>query len=300
MRPTEPQKEHPSTYFVEDRANNDEMTRLDIQDTLLTTGMGGVLPEQTDTHSIRCVLDVGCGTGGWLMATARAYPTIEKLVGADISDKMIAYARDQAKAEQLDGRVQFQTMDALRALNFPDASFDLVNQRLGFSWLRTWDWTKILLEYRRVCRIGGIIRVTEPRVVASYKNSPALEKLNKIALQVNYRSGRLWFESSDGVISQLAILFARHSIADIHTQVHTLTYRAGTSEGQSFARDIALFYRVALPFFQKWTRVPANYEEIYQQAIQELDRSDFMVTSTLVTVWGAKSDGQILFMRGLN
>jgi hypothetical protein len=37
----EPQKkEQPSTYFVQDRSNEEELTRLYIQDQMLTAGMG--------------------------------------------------------------------------------------------------------------------------------------------------------------------------------------------------------------------------------------------------------------------
>jgi len=32
-------------------------------------------------------------------------------------------------------RVEFLPMDALRILDFPESSFDLVNQRLGVSWV---------------------------------------------------------------------------------------------------------------------------------------------------------------------
>src|SRR5947199_9895890 len=100
--PTGPQREQPSAYFVQDRSNIEEITRLEIQDKMLTIGMGGVLPELTDQQHLRRVLDVGCGTGGWLMETAKAYPTIEKLVGADISNTILAYARAQAKTQVLD------------------------------------------------------------------------------------------------------------------------------------------------------------------------------------------------------
>jgi ubiquinone/menaquinone biosynthesis C-methylase UbiE len=57
---------------------------------------------------------------------------------------MIEYACTQAQAQQVGGRVQFTTGDALRILEFPTSSFDLVNQRFGMSWVRTWDWPKLL------------------------------------------------------------------------------------------------------------------------------------------------------------
>jgi SAM-dependent methyltransferase len=80
-------------------------------------------------------------------------------------------------------------------------SFDLVNQRLGISWLRTWEWRKLLLEYQRVCRPGGIIRITESNVGVEC-NSPALTKLWGISLETGYNSGRLFTKSPDGLSRQ--------------------------------------------------------------------------------------------------
>src|SRR5215472_2989970 len=115
---TEEPREHPSTYIVSDRSNRQETERLDIQDKVVTFEMGGVLSEVADPSQLRRVLDVGCGTGGWLMEVARTYPTIEKLIGVDISDKILAYARARAESLGLDKRVEFRTMDALRILEF--------------------------------------------------------------------------------------------------------------------------------------------------------------------------------------
>ncbi len=144
--PTRPEgrREHPSTYFVQDRANPEEMERLRLQDALITTSMGGILPEQPDLTTFRQVLDVGCGTGGWLIVLAKALPTCTRLTGVDVSQTFVNYARAQAQAAQVSDRVEFYAMDALRMLEFPNNSFDLVNQRFGISWLRTWDWPKLL------------------------------------------------------------------------------------------------------------------------------------------------------------
>jgi ubiquinone/menaquinone biosynthesis C-methylase UbiE len=298
--PIDPQKEQSSTYFVQDRSNAQEMTRLEIQDKMLNAGMGGVLPELADPAQLRRVLDVGCGTGGWLIETAKTSPSIEKLFGADISGKMVEYARTQAEAQQLGKRVQFQVMDALRLLEFGDASFDLVNQRFGVSWLRTWDWKKLLLEYQRVTRPGGIVRITEGSVT-SESNSPALMKLCKISLEACFRSGRLFAERGDGVACELVRLMTQYGFKDVQSRLHTLVYRAGTESWRYFYEDMLHAFRVALPFFQKWAHVPSDYEVIYQQALKEMQQPDFVATYALLTCWGTTPmSGSTMHMRGLS
>src|SRR5713101_8679776 len=86
--------DNPNTYFVQDRANRKELTRLAVQDQMLTAGMGGVLPEQADPTLFRRMLDVGCGTGGWLIEAAQTYPTMS-LVGIDISRNMIERSEER-------------------------------------------------------------------------------------------------------------------------------------------------------------------------------------------------------------
>ena len=94
----------------------------------------------------RRVLDVGCGTGGWLTQTARTYPTIAQFIGVDVSAAMVRYARTQIEQNgALARRVEFATMDVLLKLEFPDHFFSLVNERFGLSYLRTWDWHKFRL-----------------------------------------------------------------------------------------------------------------------------------------------------------
>jgi len=172
MMPTPPQKQQYSgTYFVQDRQNEEELLRLVGQDRLVTASMGGVLPEQADPSAFRRVLDVACGSGGWVIEAAQAYPEMS-LVGIDINQRLIEYARAQAAAHHVDDRVKFHVMDALRILEFPDTSFDLVNLRFAISFVRTWDWPILLKKLLRIVRPGGMVRLTDEEVIHQ-SNSPA-------------------------------------------------------------------------------------------------------------------------------
>jgi ubiquinone/menaquinone biosynthesis C-methylase UbiE len=285
---TSPRREHPSTYFVQDRNNEEELTRLTLQDQIFTTAMGGPLPEQPDPAHFRRVLDVGCGTGGWLIEGARTYPSIELLIGVDVSSRMLQYARAQIEGDPaLAHRVEFVAMDALRMLEFPDEFFDLVNERLAMSYLRTWDWWKYLTECIRVTRSGGIIRFTEADMPET--NSQAYNQLLDFLRKALYQAGHLFTNEKRSVTTELPNLFKRHGIQDVQTREHVLHYQAGTEQCDQYIADVTHFYRTALPFLKKWTKVPDNYEEIYQQLLTEMQQPDFETTLTLRTVWGTRS-----------
>ncbi len=285
--PRDPRQEHGGTYFVQDRSNEEELSRLQTQDQMVTTSMGGVLPEQPDPTIFQRVLDVGCGTGGWLIELAKTSSTISQLVGVDISRHMIEYAQAQAEAQQVSDRVQFRTMDALLMLEFPTDYFDLVNQRFGASYLRTWEWPKLLQEFQRVTRPGGVIRVTESNVVTE-SSSSALTRLNQVFLEAFYRSGHIFTPGSNGVISQLASLLHQYGLKNVQTHAHALEFRGGTVEGQRFYEDARLG-ETLLPFIRKWTRLPEDYQTLRQQVFSDMQQPDFEATWNLLTVWGRKT-----------
>ena len=96
------------------------------------------------------VLDVGCGSGNWSLALARAGYRVR---GVDLSPEMIARAWDAARELGLsEDAASFRVGDAER-LDFPDSSFDAL---ICFNVL---DFTPrpaaALVEFRRVLRPGG-------------------------------------------------------------------------------------------------------------------------------------------------
>lgn len=278
-------REQTGTYFVQDSENQQELTRQQIQGKMVTALMGGVLPEQPDPTIFRRILDVGCGPGNWLIEAAKTYPGMSLLIGAEVSKTIVDYAREQAAIAQVSDRVEFHVMDALLMLEFPAGYFDLVNQRLASSWIRTWDWPKLLSEYKRVCKPGGVIRVTEFDYNAE-SSSPALNRLNDMGLQALYQAGHYFTPTGDGVISQLAPLLHRHGVQNVQTRALTLEYHAGTPEGQSYAEDMGIAYRTLVPFLRKWIQVPDDYESIYQQALAEMQQPDFVGRMGMITAWG--------------
>lgn len=282
--PDKSQKIQPNTYFVQKNLQK-ELTRLDSQDLMLTGSVGGPLLEQPETFAPRKILDVGCGTGSWLFDVANAYPSTTELVGVDINNEMVEYARHQAEARHLSERIQFRVMDALTMIHFPDNYFDLVNQRLGVSFVRSWDWLHLLTEFSRVTRRKGIIRLTENEFIIE-SNSPSLRQLNMLTLKAFSKAGHTFAETSEGITGELARLLQQAGLKDVQMKRYVMSYRAGTPTVQAFHDNAKQFYHALMPFLQKWGQLPSDYNDIYQQALNDILKPDFAANWGSVTAWG--------------
>lgn len=276
--------EYSSTYFVFDRNSKEELRRLTIQDQMITTEMGGVLPEQLNPADFHRMLDIGCGTGGWLIEAAKAYPEME-LIGIDVSRPMIQYARAQAQAQQVSERIEFAIMDALLILELPANFFDLVNMRLGISFLRTWEWHKLVSEMLRVSRPDGVIRVTECEN-GVWSSSQALMRIFEMSACAMYRSGHLFHNQADGFTAHLPELLTQYGVQHVQTRHITLQYQAGTPKGQAFLEDMRHIFQTGRPFLKKWGCLTQDYDALCLQAISEMQQPDFVVKWNFLTAWG--------------
>jgi ubiquinone/menaquinone biosynthesis C-methylase UbiE len=284
-QPSDQPREYPHTYFVQDRSSSDERDRIHLQDIMVTRRMGGVLPEQTEPESLRRIMDAGCGTGNWLIETALTYPEIKLLVGIDVSKHIIDYAREQARAAGVDDRVEFHVMDTLQFIPFPQHYFDLVNQRLGWSYLRTWDWPNILTKYQYVTRHGGIIRITEGNTFDT-STSPALMQLYDLSFEAFYRAGHFFTPERQGVANKLPELFLNYGLKDVQTRTTQFEYQVGSEMMESFVKNTQLAFRTGLPFLRKWGNAPDNYQELCHQALEDIQQPACLTTGQLVTTWG--------------
>ena len=277
-------KEQPSTYFVQDRQSKLELARLTVQDHMVTTLMGGVLPEQSDAAHFRRVLDIGCGSGSWAIEAAQAYPEMT-LIGIDISQRMVQYASEQAASQHVTERVEFRAMDALRRLEFPDDSFDLANLRFGVSFVRTWDWYNLLMEMTRVTRPGGVIRLTDNEIVHE-SNSQAITRFFEIIRHALFRAGHLFEEENTGLTGHLAELLTRHGCRQVQTRAFTLESRGGTPNAEAYYEDAAHVGQTLRPFIQKWGGLPNDYDAVYQQALADIKQDKFHNFWHFLTAWG--------------
>jgi ubiquinone/menaquinone biosynthesis C-methylase UbiE len=291
--PDELRHQLPSTYAVRDRANPDELTRLRLQDDLVTAEMGGPLPEQANADKFRRILDVGCGTGGWLIEAAKTYPNITRLVGVDVNTYLIDYARKQAEEEGVSDRVEFQVMDALLILEFPRGYFDLVNLRFGTSFMRTWNWPKMISELKRVTYPGGVVRLTE--VLRVHSSSPAHIRLLGIIGEALFNAGHLFSqgkveetfaECTGGIANDLERLLDQYGLHDIQTRVSNVHYRAGTPAGQHYIEDIRLSVKNVIPFVRKWGYLSDDYDVLARQALEEMQQPGYSGHWDVLTAWG--------------
>lgn len=97
------------------------------------------------------VLDVACGTGLVTFPAAEAVGAGGAAVGTDISEKMVAAARELAARKGL-SHVTFEHMDA-EGLRLPDHSFDAALCALGLMYVP--DPREALRQMLRVLRPGG-------------------------------------------------------------------------------------------------------------------------------------------------
>jgi ubiquinone/menaquinone biosynthesis C-methylase UbiE len=200
---------------------------------------------------------------------------------------MVEYARKQAKAQQVADRVSFHVMDALLILEFPADFFDLVNLRFGISFVRTWEWPKLLSEMQRVSCPGGVIRVTDEEVIHP-SNSSALTLHFEMVQCGFFRSGHLFEEQTDGLIAHLPELLTRHGVQQVQAKAYALEFRAGTPEGQAYYENALHAFHTVRPFLERRGCAPLEYETTCQQALAEMQQPDFCSTWKLLTTWGTK------------
>jgi SAM-dependent methyltransferase len=128
-----------------------ETQRMDFQFYLIRSILHGnhASPLRSDVASI---LDVGCGTGRWVIEMARTFPGAQ-VVGLDIEPPQ--------SGQILPPNARFVLENLLNGLPFADRSFDFTHQRLMVLAIPAAHWPTVVGDLVRVTRPGGWVELLE-------------------------------------------------------------------------------------------------------------------------------------------
>ena len=108
-------------------------------------------------HHPKRILDIATGTGDFAILSAKRIQP-QQIIGADISEGMMAVGREKVKKKNMQDIISFQREDCMH-LSFPDDSFDAVTSAYGVRNFQNLDAG--LSEMYRVLRTGGHLLIVE-------------------------------------------------------------------------------------------------------------------------------------------
>ncbi|CAG8551060.1 3342_t:CDS:2 [Paraglomus brasilianum] len=161
-----------STYTKSN--DTQEVERLNLQHTFIKHGFNGNFAAPVDQilrSGVR-VLDVGCGSGTWILELAEEYPN-SHFVGVDMSPVVL-------RNKQPDN-VEFITHNVLTGLPFEDNSFDYVFARLLSGGYTRRQWKEIAIpEYTRVTKPTGWVELMEGNIQLKYNSKDNFKDVDLI------------------------------------------------------------------------------------------------------------------------
>ena len=282
-----PPKKKPGDTYVMDQENVAEMARLVDQDRLITEAMGGLFPSQLDVAPLHDILDIACGPGGWAIEVAMTYPH-KQVSGIDISRLMVAYARMQAVAQEL-ANTSFRVMDVTRPLKFADASFDFVNARLLFSFMRPDKWPLLVRECQRILRPGGVLRLTECELALT--DSPAFEAMASLFGQA-LRKARQSFSPDGrtvGITPKLRNFLRAAGFEQLEHAAYAIDWSFGSPGYEGTMQDFLIGLKLGQPFLVGvGVTTEETWDRLYEQTMAEMKAPTFCALWYYFSAWGRK------------
>jgi arsenite methyltransferase len=220
---------------VPTRASDVEAGYFELQAYTGTTKHGGGLNTtrelvklcHIDTASY--VLDVGCGAGATPSYLAKEVGC--RVVAVDLREAMIARAKERARREGLEERVEFRVADA-RDLPFEDSLFDAVLCESVATFIE--EKQKVVHELTRVLRPGGYVGLNEEIWIETPPASLVKEVKRIFSVEPDVPKEGDW-----------RVMLEQAGLQDIVVSRHKFTARGESSQIKRYrVQDMAaMFYR---------------------------------------------------------
>jgi ubiquinone/menaquinone biosynthesis C-methylase UbiE len=249
-----------------------EVDRLDLQHYMLRYVLKGnyLVPVAKPAR----ILDIGCGTGRWVMEMAQEFPQAE-LVGVDL--KLPGESTTMFPAN-----CQFQIGNVLEGLSFEDAAFDFVHQRLLLFAVPLLSWQQLVNELVRVTRRGGWIELTE---VSPFFQHSGLSTERLLGLIVGAAQQR----GLDMSISQhIGPLLSVSGLKRVGTSTQLIPLgKWGGQLGMMALADIQAIAQAMKPLVTAVTQTtPEEYDSLAKQLEEEVEQ--YHTTFTFHMAYGQR------------
>lgn len=288
-RPSDTGEGKKSSSIFATENNGVELARQIHQTQLVIELQEEIFPDQLARITpLGRILDVACGPGGWAIEAARTYPD-SHVVGFDIFPNMIEYAQMFAEALGLTN-VEFRVRDARKPLDFPAASFDLVNCNYLYTFMEPRAWPAFLQECKRVLRPGGVVKITE--LEYGITSSPPVEELYRTWARTMKLAGRSFSCDGEhhGTTAMLRPLLRDAGYDPIGHKAYALDCSSGSRFHQAFLEEAITISKHMQPFVRRVAGEQALHrqQELIEESKAAMHAPDFCGIVYLLTAWGGK------------
>lgn len=258
-------------------SNADEFDRLSLQDGLLNDifplWASGVARPQ-------CVLDVACGSGGWLRKVAQTHPQI-KCVGMDKNDLLLGRARDLAA--HLPNTVYKQGDMFDLAKIFKGKQFDYVQMRVS-SWFVGQRKREVFSTIKDLLAPGGtfcLIEFEQPYPTTSL----AWRRYSELFFNALQKRGTVYVGTSE-----FAPLFKSLGFTNIGLSAHVIDMSANAPSIQAIVSDMrASVQTLGRMIVTEGLLSADEFDQLKQQCLEDMAAEGFGMLAYFLSITGQKT-----------
>ncbi|RKP05322.1 S-adenosyl-L-methionine-dependent methyltransferase [Thamnocephalis sphaerospora] len=207
----------------------------------------------------RRVLDIGTGSGVWMLEMAAEFPSCE-FTGIDIAPLQPATVLPQ--------NCKFEIANVLEGLSYADGYFDCVRHSLLVAAIPKEKWLPYVKECARVCASGGWVEMIEADC-RGQGGGPVSEKLADMIVRALQTRGL-----SPDTGSKVDRLMCEAGLVDVKaTHVKIPVGSWGGTAGELFAKNARMANAILIPLLANTLGISREeMEQLAQQGEEEIER----------------------------